>query len=190
MLGLFSHTYYVRIISVLTIIGLCVAGFSITPAAQASMWTITTTEYDAPYEDPNSAVSKVNDEAIKAGKLVVVRNGATNVDGSDVDGAATSITTNKDGEEVAVVTIDPTEEVVVNGINTSSRTSATRTLSDEKNLEHEIAGHGREFVKKGRRYALNSGREKRAVRAGNLYRSKNRIPFRRIGHAGRVRKKK
>jgi RHS repeat-associated protein len=129
--------------------------------------------------DSDSKIGNVDRDAMRDGRLILVRLSSEDMNGnSDFIGATTQLMT--DG--TINVTIDPNEAALVDGKNRiNDRDVRGYSLSNEEKAEHEIPGHAASMLRHPNRDSSDA-----AIDAEDAFRRRRGESFRRIGHGGRV----
>ena len=138
--------------------------------------------------DPASGVAEVDEEATKRGRLIVVKfdsmtTGRTDKTGRHEEVRGESTEEGKQRNSPIIVTIDPEDKVIVYGHMQGSNERVEYEESIEELIVHAVGGHARQMMSRGKGDAAS-------IRAENRYRAGNNNPFIRVGHGGRLEKRK
>lgn len=146
--------------------------------------------------DPASEFQNVEAAAVRAKKLIAVRTGNKTLGEQKTERSGSKIVTGKKSKvdggitefggnpDLVIITIDTDDIAVFSGINTETGESATRNSTIAEVFEHELAGHAFQIVTGGK------NTEQQSIDAGNRFRSRKNIKFKRTTHDGRVKKRK
>ena len=133
-------------------------------------------------DDPDSQIAATDAEAVEKNQQIRVRLESTDNSGSD---AFIGGRTELDASGVITVTIDETENPLVEGRNADTGERVREySQSREEVGEHEIAGEARALMRNPTISSEASGRA--AIDAENRYRERRGNPFRRQVHTGRL----
>ena len=128
--------------------------------------------------DDHSNISTLDAEAQAAGILIDVSTGDTAFSGDEVHGGKAEPLYDKAGNlKVVAVTVDLSDTVRTEGINTKTNEEVTFVLSPADILEHEGAGHALDFIRGIDRGPVKD--ESHARDVGNLRREKSKNPLKR-----------
>ena len=138
--------------------------------------------------DPASTMLDTHGAASSENIRIELRLGGEGTRGQPVNGGLTEIVNIADGSQTVVVTIDPSDTVEVDGINTETGENTSRILTLEETVEHELdnQGHAMDFVEGGIGKVIENRTSNRAVDGGNTFRERKNIPFQRANHGGRL----